>query len=138
MTTYKVGYFVGSLATQSIKRKLAKALMKEIESEGLTPPSPPELASRLGAKPQILDGVMRYLIERGRLVRLPSGLILSQTAIDELKGQLAGSSEWERFAVPKFKDAFGLSRKWAIPLLEHLDSVGFTRRVGDERQIVRR
>jgi len=39
---------------------------------------------------------------------------------------------------PQFKDRFGLSRKWAIPLLEHLDSIGATRRVGDTRQIVKK
>jgi len=39
--------------------------------------------------------------------------------------------------VADFKDRFGLSRKWAIPLLEHLDSTGATRRLGDERMVVR-
>ena len=126
-----------SVDLEGEESRLAKALMKEIEAEGLTPPSPQELASRLGAKTQILDGLMRYLVERGRLVRLPSGLILAQSAIDELKRRLGESPEWRQFAVPKFKDHFGLSRKWAIPILEHLDSVGFTRRVGDERQIVK-
>ena len=43
----------------------------------------------------------------------------------------------ETFAVGEFKDRFGLSRKWAIPLLEHLDSTGVTRRLGDQRQVVR-
>ena len=36
-----------------------------------------------------------------------------------------------------FKDRFGLTRKWAIPLLEHLDSTGATRRMGDDRMVVR-
>ncbi len=48
------------------------------------------------------------------------------------------AADWADFTVPQFKDHFGLSRKWAIPLLEHLDSVGATRRVGDKRQIVTR
>jgi selenocysteine-specific elongation factor len=37
--------------------------------------------------------------------------------------------------VARFKEAFGLSRKYAIPLLEYLDREGVTRRVGDERII---
>jgi len=44
---------------------------------------------------------------------------------------------WERFSVADFKDRFGLSRKWAIPLLEHLDSTGVTKRAGDDRLVVR-
>ena len=38
--------------------------------------------------------------------------------------------------VALFKDRYGLSRKWAIPLLEYLDSSGVTRRAGDERLLV--
>ncbi len=118
--------------------ELSRSLLAAFEGEGLTPPSPPELAQRLGAKPQILEGVMRYLAEQEKLVRLPSGLVLAAAAIEELKAKLRASQEWTKFSVTTFKDRFGLTRKWAIPLLEHLDSVGFTRRVGDERQIVKR
>lgn len=117
--------------------RLAREVMILTEAGGLTPPSPAELARRLGAKPQILEGVQRYLIEQGRIVRLPDGLIVSTQAVEQLRRELLDTG-WERFSVPQFKDRFGLSRKWAIPHLEHLDSIGATRRLGDERQVVRR
>ncbi len=117
--------------------KLSSAVLSAVEAGGLTPPSPGELAGRLAAKPQILEGVQRYLVEQHKLVRLPSGMILATSQIEDLRRRLA-STGWQDFTVPQFKDHFGLSRKWAIPLLEHLDSVGATRRVGDRRQIVRR
>ena len=116
---------------------LARAAADRFAAGGLTPPSPAAVAAELGAKPQILDGVLRYLVERGRLVRLPGGLILAASALERLRGELAEAG-WDRFSVADFKDRFGLSRKWAIPLLEHLDSTGVTRRVGDERQVVGR
>ncbi len=117
--------------------KLSRAVLAAVEAGGLTPPSPGELAANLGAKPQILEGVQRYLIGRRRLVRLPSGMILAASQIEKLRDQLAAAG-WQDFTVPQFKDRFGISRKWAIPLLEHLDSVGATRRVGDRRQLVKR
>jgi selenocysteine-specific elongation factor len=116
---------------------LARRVVERYAAGGLTPPSPGEVAHELAAKPQIVEGVVRYLVERGRLVRLPSGLIVAAAAIEGLAGDLAAAG-WERFTVPQFKDRFGLSRKWAIPLLEHLDSTGVTRRVGDERMLVGR
>ena len=116
--------------------RLSAALLARFESAGLAPPSPGDLQQELGAKPQILEGVVRHLVARGQLVRLPGGLILAAAALAELRRQLAGTS-WERFSVADFKDRFGLTRKWAIPLLEHLDSTGATRRVGDERLVVR-
>jgi selenocysteine-specific elongation factor len=115
--------------------ELAKKVVAGFEAGGYTPPSPGELAARFGAKPQIVDGLVRYLTERGRLVRLPDGLVVAAAERDRLREELSASG-WESFTVAQFKDRFGLSRKWAIPWLEHLDSVGFTRRVGDERQIV--
>jgi selenocysteine-specific elongation factor len=115
---------------------LATQVIAAYEAAGLTPPSPGELATRLRAKPQIFDGVVRYLLQQGRLVRLPGGLLLSRQALESLIASLRETG-WERFSVPQFKDRFRLSRKWAIPLLEHLDSLAVTRRVGDDRQLVR-
>lgn len=119
-----------------LESKLAQAILTRIEAAGLTPGSPAELCSDLAAKPQILEGVVRHLVGRGQLARLPSGLILSAAALADLKQKLL-DSPWERFSVMEFKDRFGLTRKWAIPLLEHLDSIGATRRQGDERIVVR-
>jgi len=113
---------------------LAGTVLERFAAGGLTPPGPAEIARELSAKPQILDGVIRYLTERGKLVRLPGGLILAASSLDRLREDVAAAG-WERFTVADFKDRFGLSRKWAIPLLEHLDSTGFTRRLGDERML---
>lgn len=117
--------------------QLSRDLLAAIEAEGLTPPSPLELARKLDTKIQILEGVQKYLLQQGKLVRLSSGLVLAASAVDTLRQELH-DSDWERFSVPEFKDRYGLSRKWAIPLLEHLDSVGATRRLGNERQVIRR
>jgi selenocysteine-specific elongation factor len=70
-------------------------------------------------------------------VRLPGELIIAAAAIDRVAEDLRGSG-LEKFKVPQFKERYGLTRKWAIPILEHLDSVGVTRRLGDERQVVGR
>jgi selenocysteine-specific elongation factor len=117
--------------------KLASGILAAYEAAGLTPPPPAEIRAALGAKAQILDGVISYLLDQGRLVRLPGDLLISAAALDTLRAELTRLAP-ERLTVGDFKERFGLTRKWAIPLLEHLDSVGFTRRVGNERQIVRR
>jgi selenocysteine-specific elongation factor len=116
--------------------RLARAVLARYEAAGLTPPSPAEVGAELGAKREILDGVVRYLVEQGKLARLPGELLIAAAAVEALRRELAAAG-WERFGVPQFKDRFGLSRKWAIPLLEHLDSIGATRRIGDERLVVR-
>jgi selenocysteine-specific elongation factor len=116
--------------------RLATAVMERFERAGLEPPSPGEVRQELEAKPQILEGVLRHLVTRGRLLRLPGGLMIAATAVEQLRQDLQATG-WERFSVPQFKDRFGLTRKWAIPLLEHLDAAGITRRLGDDRMVVR-
>ncbi|HEV7672372.1 MAG TPA: SelB C-terminal domain-containing protein [Thermoanaerobaculia bacterium] len=115
---------------------LSTQVLARFDAGGLAPPSPGDVGQALSAKPQIVDGVIRHLVAKGDLIKLPSGLILAASAVAKLKRKLLATG-WPRFNVGQFKDHFGLSRKWAIPLLEHLDSTAFTRRLGDERMIVR-
>ena len=119
-----------------VESKLARDIVEGFENQGLTPGSPEELCRGLGAKPQVFDGVLRYLVERGRLARLPNGLILAASALDRFQADLLATG-WDTFTVAEFKDRFGLTRKWAIPLLEHLDRKRLTRREGDRRRVLR-
>jgi selenocysteine-specific elongation factor len=123
-------------ALTDAESSLAVRLLARLEASGLEPPSPGALATELAAKPQVVDGVLAYLREQGKVTRLPQGLLIATAAVEGLRRDLALGPA--RFTVGDFKQRFGLSRKWAIPLLEHLDSVGATRRVGNERQVVRR
>jgi selenocysteine-specific elongation factor len=126
----------GRRASLSVEEsRLSGQVVAAYEEAGLTPPGPGELAGRLGAKQQIFDGVVRYLVAQGRVIRLPGGLLLSRAAFDRMVEELRATG-WERFSVAQFKDRFALSRKWAIPLLEQLDSTGVTRRAGDDRLLV--
>ncbi len=119
-----------------VESKLAQSIVEGFEKQGLTPGSPEELCRSIGAKPQVFDGVLRYLVERGRLTRLPNGLILAASALEQFQGDLLATG-WDTFTVTEFKDRFGLTRKWAIPLLEHLDRQRLTRREGDRRMVLR-
>ncbi len=123
-------------ALTQVESKLARDIVDGFEKQGLTPGSPEELCRDLGAKPQVFQGVMRYLVERNRLARLPGGLVLAASALEHFQSDLLATG-WDTFTVAEFKDRFGLTRKWAIPLLEHLDRQRLTRREGDRRRVLR-
>jgi selenocysteine-specific elongation factor len=114
---------------------LSRSILDELERGGLSPPSPAEICATVGAKKQIFDGVLRFLHQRKKVARLPQGLFIAASSLEKLAEDLR-ATDWTSFGVGQFKDRFGLTRKWAIPLLEYLDSVGVTRRVGNERQIL--
>ena len=90
------------------------------------------------AVPRIADldlepEVMHALIRRGDLVRVRDDLVFLPEQIEGVTDRL--STLPERFTVAEFRDAFELSRKQAVPLLEWLDAEGWTRRRGDERTV---
>jgi selenocysteine-specific elongation factor len=115
---------------------LSGRILEVYDAAGLEPPSPAEVARRLSAKPAMVDGLVRHLVARQKLIRLPQGMILAASAFDRLCRELDATG-WTRFTVGQFKERFELSRKFAIPLLERLDALSITRRAGEERQLLR-
>jgi len=75
------------------------------------------------------------LYKQGRLVRVTDGLVFHISAISALK-QIFTARKGQRFGVADFKNWTGISRKYAIPLLEWLDRERMTRRDGDARIIL--
>jgi selenocysteine-specific elongation factor len=74
------------------------------------------------------------------LVKVSDELVFHHTALANLRGQLAAqkakATGVAKIDVGKFKSMTGVSRKYAIPLLEYLDRERVTKRVGDERVIL--
>ena len=85
--------------------------------------------------------ILQLLIDNGTLARVQGEMFVHSQALERLKSQLrqyAAEHEPERLIdVAKFKDLAGVSRKYAIPLLEYLDSERVTRRAGDKRIILK-
>jgi selenocysteine-specific elongation factor len=76
-----------------------------------------------------------YLVKRGSLVRLPGGWLIARESVADVVYRLRASGR-QRFDVGEFKEMFGLTRRLAIPLLEHLDAEKITRRIGDHRELL--
>jgi selenocysteine-specific elongation factor len=114
---------------------LTVAIEAAYREAGFEAPSPEEIAARLGANLKVVQGLVRHLVERGRLVRVGGKWVLSRTLADEVA---AAVRAWgvEAFDVGQFKERFALTRKLAIPLLEWLDSARVTRREGDRRRVL--
>ncbi|MFN0123930.1 MAG: selenocysteine-specific translation elongation factor [Blastocatellia bacterium] len=79
----------------------------------------------------------QMLINSGDLIRV-ADMLFHRTAIETLRGTLQQykASHGPRMDVAAFKDLTGVSRKYAIPLLEYLDRQRITRRAGDVREIL--
>ena len=94
-----------------------------------------EISERLRLSGPRLEAMLDRLIERRRVVRGKEGFYLHARWLDDLKARLRALGKRE-IAIAEFKALTGLSRKYAIPLLELLDEMGVTRRRGSIREIL--
>jgi selenocysteine-specific elongation factor len=119
-----------------LEDELASRVAEFYRRAGFEAPSPPEAAAALGADPRVVEGVVRFLVDQGRLARVGGKWVVHHELLDEVVRSLQA---WgvESFDVGAFKERFGLTRKLAIPILEWLDSRRVTRRAGERRQMVR-
>jgi selenocysteine-specific elongation factor len=107
-------------------------LEADIEAEGFLVPDNAQWQAKLGAGAQEVAALGFFL---GRLVRVNAELTYTARQMDDLKRRLATwFAKSEALTVADFRGFTGASRKYAVPLLEHCDRVGWTVRVGDERK----
>jgi selenocysteine-specific elongation factor len=105
---------------------------------GLTVPAVKEVLGTLPVEAQRAEKILQMLLRDKNLVRITPELIFHRDALAHLKQRLFTykKTKGERISVPIFKELTGISRKYAIPLLEYLDRERVTRRAGDERVIL--
>jgi len=94
-----------------------------------------DLRKRFRLSSKKLDKLLSFLIERKKIVQGKDGLILHSKWLDEIILRIEKSRKRE-LTVADFKELTGLTRKYAIPLLELLDQMGVTRRKGQTREIL--
>jgi selenocysteine-specific elongation factor len=105
------------------------------DKAGLAVPGVPDVLAHAGLESGRARMLLQILIREGRLVRITEELVFHRSALERLRGELA-TIKGTRLSVPAFKERTGISRKYAIPLLEYLDREKVTRREGDVRVVL--
>lgn len=105
------------------------------QAAGLAVPATAEALEKSGVEPARARSLLQILLRNRKLVRVGDDLVFHVSAIEKLR-ELLSPRKGRRFSVPEFKEWTGVSRKYAIPLLEFLDRERVTRREGDSRVIL--
>jgi selenocysteine-specific elongation factor len=120
------------LVLKQDEEQALNAIESLFANAGLTVPPVNEVLAKSGVEAGRARSLLQILLRQKRLVRVGDELVFHADALHSLREQLA-ARRGQRFTVPVFKDWTGISRKYAIPLLEYLDRERVTRREGDER-----
>lgn len=133
-----------ALELSDADRQLRDGLAQLYALAGLAAPSIDEAMERAsvpGKQRPHARKLLQLLIDSGELIRVHGDLLLQRHALQGLKENLleyAAKREPDRtIDVASFKDLAGVSRKYAIPLLEYLDRERITQRQGDRRIILK-
>ena len=104
---------------------------------GLKVPALHEVIASLKVDKIRAQKIVTLLLREKTLVKISDELVFHRTALDQLRRQIvAQKAKSPTIDVAGFKQLTGVSRKYAIPLLEYLDRERLTKRVGDARQIL--
>jgi selenocysteine-specific elongation factor len=125
-----------SLSDEEARAK--ELIEKEFERSGLTVPSFVDVLEKLPVESRRAQKILQILLREKVLVKVAEDLVFHRAAVARLRETLAKyrKERGQRLPIPVFKELTGITRKYAIPLLEYLDREQVTRRVGDERVIL--
>jgi selenocysteine-specific elongation factor len=115
-------------------------IVEAYRAGGLKPPDGAEVAATLGVGKPVVDKLTALLMRQRVLVRVDT-LVFHAAAlaalvedVRQLKASAVGGAA--TIDVARFKERYGITRKYAIPLLEYLDRERVTRRMGDARVVI--
>jgi selenocysteine-specific elongation factor len=122
----------------SEEAKAKELIEREFARAGLTVPAFASVLANLPVDAPRAQKILQILLREKVLVKIAQDLVFHRTALARLRELLTKyrKERGERLPITAFKELTGVTRKYAIPLLEHLDREQVTRRVGDERVIL--
>jgi selenocysteine-specific elongation factor len=131
----KAGSGIALLPEEARAKELMEAAFAKA---GLAVPAMNEVLAKLPVEKKRAEKILQLLLREKILVRVTAELIFHREALAHLKADLVTykKTKGERLSVPAFKELTGITRKYAIPLLEYLDRERVTKRAGDERVIL--
>ena len=116
------------------EQQTLERLTRIFEQTAFATPRPDELAATLALPQTAIDEALTHLCHCGILVMLAEHIYVHVRHLAESKRILEGHLHTHcRIRLAEYKDLLNTSRKFALPLLEHWDRAGLTRRVGDDR-----
>ncbi|HEU5228895.1 MAG TPA: selenocysteine-specific translation elongation factor [Ktedonobacteraceae bacterium] len=110
------------------QQRQVEQLVKLFLASPYTPPGIAEAEAIVGAE------VLSALVEQGRLMKLGDGILFLRETYDQAVATLvAHLRAHDKITVAEARDLLGATRKYILPLLERMDALHITRRVGDVR-----
>ncbi len=125
-----------SVSLGADKKALQEQIIALYKKAATQPPKLKEAAEELKVGTNELIPIIQILVRQGELVKVNTEFFFATQAINELSEQIRDFfAKNEGLTPADFRELTGLSRKFAIPVLEYFDTIKLTVRVGDKRHL---
>jgi len=130
----KVRLAAHELRLSAVQQTAVDRLEREFREAAAAPPSAEEALGRAGLAGDEEHELFQLLVESRKLVRVKESLFFHAAALEAIQDKLVALlRERKEIGPGDVKDLLGISRKYAIPLLEYFDARRVTTRVGERR-----
>ena len=121
------------------EKELIERIVQTYRDAGFQPPTVAEVKAQATRNQAAVPELINLAAAQGRLVRVSPELYLHAEAERQMRGTLAERLRGGKgLTVSQIREILGTTRKYAVPLCEHLDRIGFTKRQGDVRVLAGR
>jgi len=121
-------------SASGVDKKALDSVEQLLKNAGNTPPTIAEISQKLGRDKKDMSALLKHMMETGLVCKVSDELYFHHAVIAEIKSKLVEHlSRHDGIEPVDFKDMVGVSRKFAIPLLEYFDRERLTMRVGNRR-----
>ena len=126
-----------STVLSQVEETLKTKLLDLLQKNEFQPPSKEELSQSLKLDQKHLSDILKLMVKEGSLVRISDSMYLTSSAYNKMIEALKNFfSKKPEMTVAEFRDILTTTRKYALPILEYLDSNKITLRVGDVRKLL--
>ena len=117
------------------QRNILAQILEQVNSAGITPPTAKELANVHQQSLNQISDLLTVAAEDGLLIKVSNDMHFSPESLEQARQQLAAYlEEHQQATLSALREAWGISRKYAVPLCEYFDNLQLTIREADQRR----
>lgn len=130
----EISHSTAGAASRAREESARQALLEIIQAAGVNALSAEEAVEAAGIDSFAAPRILRQLEDKGAFVKI-DGFLFAPEALEALKTSVIERISQSPATAAELRDAMGVTRKYAIPVLEYLDAKGVTKRDGNLREL---
>ncbi len=129
----EISHSSAGAGAKAINDDAENKILKLLKDADQNPPFIKDISGLIKLDTKVTSKALTSLEAKEKIVRIGKDFYFEKDVVDRLKKKVAETLNKQDGTVANLKEAMNTSRKFAVPILEHFDNIGLTKREGDVR-----